>query len=422
MKLIYPKWRKLERQTHFHLPPHGPVVFAASLPPYVDVEFIDENVDQLDLEDKPDIVALSIMLTAQLPRGFEIADHYRRRGIKVIAGGISASLHSEELSQHVDSIFIGESEGRIEKVLNDFRSGNLAPIYNYSRDMPPIEIVGNARREILNHERYMYRGVKMLDLVHASRGCKFKCFPCCTPFLGGQSFRPRPISKVIEEIESIDNNRLFIVDNSLAQNYQWEEELFKALIPLKRKWVSHPIEDDDKLLDLAYKAGCWYVYQAVFDTSDVIRNRIKRYRDHGIGVEGTIILGADNQDIDYIKRLVDFLIEVKLDVAEFTIMTPFMHTPIRAQLEKEGRLLSNNWADYTCDRVVFQPAKMSCTELQDIYYYAWDTFYRERPQELKMGDLFMKVIQREISDGTYRSPVKDHVRHTRQTPRTANSV
>ena len=26
-KLIYPKWAKLDRQTEFHLPPHGPVVF-----------------------------------------------------------------------------------------------------------------------------------------------------------------------------------------------------------------------------------------------------------------------------------------------------------------------------------------------------------------------------------------------------------
>ncbi len=422
MKLIYPKWRKLERQTHFNLPPHGPVVFAASLPPYVEVDFIDENVDQLNLDDTADIVALSIMLTAQIPRGIEIADHYRRRGIKVIAGGISASLHSDELAQHVDSIFIGESEGHIEKVLNDFKEGKQSPVYDASKNQPAIETVGTARREILNRERYSYRGVKMLDLVHASRGCKFKCFPCCTPFLGGQSFRPRPISKVLEEIESIDNNRLFIVDNSLAQNYQWEEELFKALIPLKKKWVSHPIEDDDKLLDLAYQAGAWYVYQAVFDTSDVIRNRIKRYRDHGIGVEGTIILGTDDQDVDYIKRLVDFLLEVKLDLAEFTIMTPFMHTPIRKQFEKEGRIISNNWADYTCDRVVFQPKKMTCTELQDIYYYAWDTFYRERPQELKMGDLFMKVIQREIADGTYQSPMKDVARHTRQSVRSTEQL
>jgi len=55
VKLIYPKWRKLERQTEFHLPPHSPVVFAASLPAGVEVQFIDENVD-LAVQDRGHIV------------------------------------------------------------------------------------------------------------------------------------------------------------------------------------------------------------------------------------------------------------------------------------------------------------------------------------------------------------------------------
>ena len=82
-KLIYPKWKKLDRQTEFHLPPHGPVVFAATLPPYVEVEFVDENVQRLELDDAPDFVGISMMLTAQVRRGWQIADHYRSRGIKV---------------------------------------------------------------------------------------------------------------------------------------------------------------------------------------------------------------------------------------------------------------------------------------------------------------------------------------------------
>ena len=90
----------------------------------------------------------------------------------------------------------------------------------------------------------------------------------------------------------------------------------------------------------------------------MIRNRIKRYKDHGIGVEGTIILGTDDQDIDYVKRLVDFLLEIELDLAEFTIMTPYLHTPIRASLEKEGPYyLAIIGSDYACDRVVFKPKR-----------------------------------------------------------------
>ncbi len=404
MKLIYPKWRKLEMQTPFHLPPHGPIVFAASVPSDVELAFVDENVENLNLDDSPDLVGLSVMLTAQLPRAFEIADAYRRRSIPVIAGGISAMLHSEEMAGHVDSVFLGEIEGRSELLFDDFRKGRLAPVYDYLRDFPPTELIPPARRDILKTGLYTYRGIRMLDPVHASRGCRFNCFPCCTPFLGGRRFRPRPIDRVADEIAHIDNNRLFLVDNSLAQDDDWEKALFEALIPLRKKWVSHPIKNDDRLLDLAYRAGAWYVYQAIFDTSEYIRDRIRNYQDHGIGVEGTIILGTDDQDEDAIRRLVDFLEEIGLDTAEFTIMTPFMHTPIRAQLEQEKRIRTNDWSEYTCDRVVFEPARMTASRLQDLYYYAWETFYRNESQELKMGRLFYRVVGREKEEGTYRRP------------------
>ncbi len=402
LKLIYPTWPKLSRQTEFHLPPHGPVVFAATVPEDVDLSFVDDNLQEIDYDEHVDLVAMSTMLTCQLPRAFEIADEFRARQVPVIFGGIATMLHSEEVKLHADSVFLGETEGRFAQVIEDFKAGKLKPEYNYMQQNPATELIGTARREILDRELYNYRGVQMVDLVHASRGCKFNCFPCCTRFLGGKGFRPRPIDKVIEELESIPNNRLFIVDNSLAQDRDWLKDLFTAMKPLKKKWVSHPVLYDEEILNLAAEAGCWYVYQAVFDTSDVIRDRIKMLKDNGIGIEGTILLGTDDQDVDYIKRLVDFLCENKLDIAEFTIMTPFPHSPIRAQYEKEGRIFSNNWIDYTCDKVVFQPKKMTPDELQEMYEYAWDTFYADAGYQLKMGELFRRVIRREMDDGTYR--------------------
>jgi radical SAM superfamily enzyme YgiQ (UPF0313 family) len=368
----------------------------------VEVEFVDENLEAVDFAASADLVALSVMLSCQLPRAFEIARRFREQGRTVIFGGIAVMLHAEEVALHADAVFLGEAEGRMAAVIDDFQAGRLKPVYDYMNNHPDIRLVGTARRSILKRELYNYRGVQMLDLVHASRGCKFDCFPCCTGYLGGKKFRPRPVDQVIAEMEAIENNRLFIVDNSLAQDRQWLKELFTAMIPLKKKWVSHPILDDPEILKLAADAGAWYVYQAVFDTSDTIRNRIRRLKEHGIGIEGTIILGTDDQDEDAIKRLVDFLMEVELDVAEFTIMTPFPHSPIRAQLEREGRILSNNWLDYSADKVVFQPKQMSPEKLQEMFYYAWDTFYAGGGYALRMGELFKTVMRREMDDGTYR--------------------
>lgn len=394
-KIIYPRWRKLRLQTPFHLPPHGPIVFAATLPAGLDVELVDANVTPLALDDSPDLVALSIMLTAQLPQALEIAAAYRGRGIPVLAGGIAVTLHHRELEGLFDSIFLGEAEGRMEDVVADARQGRLKPVYDFLRLYPDLNLVGPARRDILDRDAYIYRGVRMADLVHASRGCRFNCFPCCTGYLGGEVFRPRPLDRVVEEIAGIDNDRLFIVDNSLAQDARWEEDLFKALAPLKKTWVSHPIEENDHLLDLAREAGCWYVYQAVFDTSETIRRRVRRYHDHGIRVEGTVILGTDDQDVDGIKRLIDFLLEIDLDLAEFTIMTPFAQSPIRGRLAAEGRILSDRYEDYTCDKVVFQPRRMTPGELEEMYDYAWRTFYAGESQELKMGKLYLEVLRRD---------------------------
>jgi len=163
------------------------------------------------------------------------------------------------------------------------------------------------------------------------------------------------------------------------------------MIPFKKTWCCHPIEDDDEVLDLAAQAGAWYVYQAIFDTSDYIRNRVKRYKSYSMGVEGTIILGTDDQTEDGIRRLVDFLMEIELDLAEFTILTPFAHTPIRERLEKHGRILTSDPAQYTADKVVFQPKHMAPARLQELYHRAWETFYADEPQAYKMYRLYSKV-------------------------------
>lgn len=399
--LIYPKWKKLPGQTTFNLPPHGPVVFAASLPDYVDVKFIDENVQEIDFETECDFVGISMMLSTQVKRGWEISTEFRKRGKKVMFGGISTMLHAEETMQYADSVFLGEAEGKMEGVLKDWREGELKKVYNYMNDFPDISLVGPARRDLYDRSLYHHKGVQMVDLFHASRGCRFSCYPCAVSYLGGRSFRPRPIEKSIEELAGIKNNRLFIVDNSLAQDKEWEMQLFKEMIPLKKQWISHTIDDDPKILDLAAQAGAWYVYQAVFDTSDYIKERIKRYHDHGIGVEGTILLGLDNQTEDDIKRLIDFLLEINLDLAEFTVLSPFPHTKAYDDLIRQGRIFDHDWNHYNAGQVVYQPKHMTPERLQELYEYAWKTFYQEETQEEKMFKLFTPMVLKEMENGTF---------------------
>jgi radical SAM superfamily enzyme YgiQ (UPF0313 family) len=96
------------------------------------------------------------------------------------------------------------------------------------------------------------------------------------------------------------------------------------------------------------------------------------------------------------------LLEIELDLAEFTVLTPFPHTKAYDDLKNQDRIFSYNWNDYSADKVVYHPKQMSAAKLQEMLHYAWDTFYQDEPQELKMSKLFQRVIQKEMANNTFR--------------------
>ncbi len=85
------------------------------------------------------------------------------------------------------------------------------------------------------------------------------------------------------------------------------------------------------------------------------------------------------------------------------MLTPFPHTKAWDDLVKQDRIIDRDWNHYNAGKVVFQPKHMSPDRLQELYQFAWDSFYRDETQSQKMFNLFNKVITREIEDGTYRS-------------------
>src|SRR5687767_12689966 len=60
---------------------------AAYTPETWDVHLIDESVQDIDFDYPCDLVGLSVM-TCYAPRAYEIAGEFRKRGIKVILGGV----------------------------------------------------------------------------------------------------------------------------------------------------------------------------------------------------------------------------------------------------------------------------------------------------------------------------------------------
>src|SRR3989338_8754123 len=120
IRLIFPKGQshnfwdlrfsaKLSGKKYSGIPLSLPTL-AGLTPKDIEVEIIDENIEPIDFNDKVDLVGISFF-TAFANRAYEIADEFKKKGVKVVLGGIHASFLPQEALRHADSVIIGEAEG-----------------------------------------------------------------------------------------------------------------------------------------------------------------------------------------------------------------------------------------------------------------------------------------------------------------------
>ena len=337
------------------LPPLGMALIAALTPPDVEVSLTDENVAPVNFQKEVDMVGIT-SLTSTSQRAYKIADKFRAMGKKVVLGGIHPSILAEEASQHADAVVIGEAEGIWPGVIADFRANKLQKIYRQNV-RPSLVDLPNPRRDLFTKSSYYFT-----NTIFTTRGCPYSCSFCTVASFFGHTYRCRPVAEVINEIKTLNRKKLFIfLDDNIVGNPKYSKELFRALIPLKIKWVgqcSVTIAKDDELLKLAAASGCVDLFigfesltasnlTAVgkkINTVDEYETIIKKLHNAGIGVHGFFIFGLDGNDVGSCKRTVRFAQKTRLESVQFDIFTPYPGTAIFESLDKEGRILNKDWS------------------------------------------------------------------------------
>jgi radical SAM superfamily enzyme YgiQ (UPF0313 family) len=360
----------------------GLATVAALLPRDADVRIINDSLDQIDFDQRVDLVGITSM-TSTAPRAYEIADRFREKGVPVILGGIHPSALPQEASLHADAVVVGEAEGVMDDLIKDFRAGELKKVYR-SAARPSLVGLRLPRRDLLNGSRY-YRE---WDMVQTTRGCPFSCDFCSVSDFFGQTYRTRPIEEVKREIRQLNNHALmFFVDDNIAGRPMYARKLFEALIPLNIRWFGQSsllIAQDKELLRLAARSGCFGLFigfeslsnnslkQVGKKTNRVedYNTAIKKIHDSGIGIVGAFIFGFDSDDNGVFEETVKFIDRNQLELASFSILTPLPGTQLYGEMEEQGRIIDRDWAKYTCGEVVFRPKLLTVDQLQDGYYWA----------------------------------------------------
>jgi radical SAM superfamily enzyme YgiQ (UPF0313 family) len=391
MKLLFvsPGWPKgrLWGELTFKFPSLSLAAIAAVTPPEWQIEFCDDSFETIDYSCGADIVALTAM-TAQISRAYEIADAFRARGTTVVMGGYHVSSMPDEAREHADAVVVGEGELVWPHLLADWKSGRLKPRYQAGQLMDMAQIPA-ARREIYTHKKYL-----LTNTLQTTRGCPHDCEFCSVTAFYGRKYRKRPIELVLAELEQLRtrNSFAFFVDDNIVADRRYSLALFQGMKGMGLKWLSHsPIDfaRDPELMKAAGESGCLGMFigfesldqdrlSAMGKTTNSARSYLedaRAFRDHGIGILGSFVLGYDGDTPDVFEKTLRFCEEARLESAIFPILTPYPGTSVRNRLEQQGRILSNDWRDYDMEHVTFQPTGMSVEELQRGYEQLCRDFY-----------------------------------------------
>lgn len=372
-----------------YLPRLGLGVLAALTPREDEVIYTDDVVTPFDLaRDVKDVDLVGISVDSKTARrSYEIATAYRRRGVKVVLGGIHPTALPEEAAQYADAVVVSEAEDLWPRLIQDFKRGELQRIYR--GPLPELGGKPHARRELFRSKKYI-----PFQVVQTMRGCPYPCEFCSVSTANGTTMRFRPADDVLAELRKLGKLVMFADDNVMIHR-KYSEELFNKLAPLGKHWIGQCSLAAVKRIEnvkLMAESGCKALFIG-FESIDeeTVRftgkrqNRPSQYREvidmlheHGISTWGSFVFGFDTDDKEVFDRTVELGIEMQLTMALYAILTPYPGTRLYRRLLAEGRLTDPRWwmrRDHDAGSPYFEPAKMTREELREGWVRAWQRFY-----------------------------------------------
>jgi radical SAM superfamily enzyme YgiQ (UPF0313 family) len=367
------------------LPSLGLLTLAGMTPPEIGIEYLEIADLHGELPTRFDAVALST-LTATANEAYILAARFRSAGVKVILGGLHATLQPDEAARHVDTLIIGEGEPVWPEVMRDLLAGSLKPVYD-ARLRGPFDLAESPmpRFDLLESDRYPRL------TVQTQRGCPLSCEFCGASMRLSPKFRVKPVERVIAEIRRVKElfRRPFIefADDNTFADKKHGRELMRALRHEDVRWFTETdvsVADDDELLGLMRDAGCQQVLIG-FESpraerldgvelktnwkcrrTDSYLKSIETIQKRGITVNGCFIVGLDGDGPECFDEIFEFVKASGLYDVQVTFLTPFPGTPLWQRFREEGRLLDEAATERaTLFDINFRPDGMSVEALRE---------------------------------------------------------
>ena len=341
-----------------------------------------------------------------------------------VVGGVHAEVVPEDFtSKYIDYIICSNPVETFNKIIDRVRAGvdtkdidetyiksndNQPRLANCCRDTKEIDgiyikgkkhirtssynILPPDRSSVKKYrKKYYYMFHNPCALIKTSLGCPYTCSFCfCKEITGGKYFA-RKIDEVMEELESIKEREIYIVDDDFLFNENrlnlFCDELEKRNIH-KRFLVygrADFIASHEKVIGRLSRHGLSAVIVGVesvrekdlkdFNKRSSLENNEKAIRilqKYGIELYATMILQPDFTKKDF-KQIEDYIIGLNVSFVNLQPLTPLPGTEIYDYYKDKILVSRKDYAMWDLAHIVLEPKYMS---IRQYYYQIIKTYAR----------------------------------------------
>lgn len=338
----------------------------------------------------------------------------------VILGGPHATFMSHEVLQecpYIDVVVRGEGEETLREILRRVeRGGGLEGIagitYRASdgiRENPPRKLVERLddlptpAYDLLPMDKYVVDKVRYAAIM-TSRGCPYNCVFCSSSLQFGKGWRAHSPERVIEELAILRYDygvrEIEFLDDTFTLNMKRAEEISKMIVRegLDISWsASSRVNTFSRSLGEAMRrAGAHTIYFGIESGSEetlriigkgITRRQavdaVKAAKDSELNALGSFIIGFPHEREEDIRDTIRFADRVGVDLAQFTIATPYPGTRLWEIAVRENLLLTRNWRKFTTLDVVMRNLYLTPEKIKRLLLWAYVTFYLNPKRVLK---------------------------------------
>jgi len=408
----------------FNSPPLGICYIASVMEKKgIEVRIIDAPAEKMSVkqvtdevkEYRPDIVGISI-LSYSFYNAVKIATKLKLIGkYIIIVGGPHVTATPEETMKYecFDVGIIGEGEGVISSLIKvignkkqykDIKgiickdNGNIVSTgkADFIQDLDVIPFPARHLVKLSNYRPQPNDEYKLPKLsMITTRGCPYSCIFCDKSVFGNsyRSFSPKyivsEIKHLIERYNAKDIAFLdstFTVSRTRIENIIKEMERQKVLV----NWTCsvRVNEVDYDLLKKMKEAGCWRVRIGIESGNQEVLKFIKKKitlkqvkevvhwaHDLGLQPKGFFMIGHLIDDGGTINDSINFAKSLPLKDVTVQINTPMKNTKQYKMHKEYGKLITNNFSDFSYWEPVFVSDNLTYNELIKLHRKFYREFY-----------------------------------------------